>query len=82
MAAGTLNACGSAYPYWIAHLGELSEPACRRYATLCSAAVERCDLINPLKNPVNVKKPGIKSTSVWPGTNRGWGPITMKLDEE
>jgi hypothetical protein len=82
MAAETLDACGPACPYWIAHLGELNEPACRRYDTICSAVVERCDLIKPLKDPVDVKKPGIKSTGVWPGTNRGWGPVTKKVEGE
>jgi hypothetical protein len=73
------SGCTPACHYWIARVGELNEPACNYYKTLCSAAMEKCR--NELKKQ-DMKKSIIKPTSVWPGTNRGWGPVTRKLDWE
>jgi hypothetical protein len=77
------NGCGPACPYWVDNLGELNDPACRYYATVCSA-IEKCHPVKPLNEPERqiVKKPGIRPTSAWPGTSRGWGPITRKLEGE
>jgi hypothetical protein len=58
----------------------LGETACRRYHKPCSAAIKECDLflrINPVPNGQ-----AIKSTRPFPGTRRGWGPITKPLDGE
>jgi hypothetical protein len=73
------NGCNPVCPYWIETLGELNEPACGRYKTLCSAAIEECRN-EPVKR--DAKKPGIKSISAWPGSIRGRGPITKRLDSE
>jgi hypothetical protein len=83
-----------ACPHWIYPLGELDEPGCVRYKTVCSTAVERCDLIRPKtiskgrEQAVESKKPvnrGLKRNpsgvaATWPGGNRGWGANNQKID--
>jgi hypothetical protein len=80
MAAEKFDGCGPECPCRIEHRGELNEPACKYYETVCSAAIEKCkrELFNEAKN---IKYSG-GTVNVWPGTNRGWGPVTRKLEWE
>jgi hypothetical protein len=63
------------------------------YSPMCPRWAEDFDKLNKpahsaTKAPHNkpekqiVKKTGIRLTSVWPGTSRGWGPITRRLAGE
>jgi hypothetical protein len=111
--------CGLSCPHWIYRLGELDEPGCMRFKTVCSAAMERCDLVKHKphereaapetikpetigeEKPITLKpvstaekkekerfrksaKPVNKrpiQAEAWPGSFRGWGPITKELDD-
>jgi hypothetical protein len=68
------DVCGPACPYWTSSLGELNEPACNLIKKVCSA-IEKCDLRKFIAHK-NEYKP------IWPGTIRGYGPITKKLEGE
>jgi hypothetical protein len=76
----TLKECIPKCHYQIEHIGELDESVCTWYKTLCSVAMLKCDLLKPLRKE-NIVTP-IKTASVWPGANRGWGPITRKFEGE
>jgi hypothetical protein len=71
--------CSPICPYYIDRLGKLNEPVCGYYKTVCSAAAEKC--LDELKKQ-DVNKPYFRSMGAWPGINRGWGPITRKLEGE
>jgi hypothetical protein len=82
MAAEKTDKCGPACPHWVDNVGELNEPACRRYETVCSAAVEKCDLVKPDPGKHEIKNTGTRSKTTWPGAHRGWGPITRLIEGE
>jgi hypothetical protein len=92
-----MNGCSPACSYWAPYIGYLDEPVCGKYETICSAAMVKCEFLNHLnrkpecpRKPKLLQKPErprentvlIKTTNIWPGGRRGWGPVTRTIEGE